>query len=66
MEAAAVLADEARCMDLSDRHANSYCVKRMLQADQVPSRQHFFVPLPGLRSVALVNIFLSNRELLLH
>ncbi|KAL8098992.1 N-terminal acetyltransferase A complex auxiliary subunit NAA15-like isoform X2 [Apium graveolens] len=35
LEAAAVLADEARCMDLSDRHANSYCVKRMLQADQV-------------------------------
>ncbi|WOH05562.1 hypothetical protein DCAR_0624981 [Daucus carota subsp. sativus] len=35
LEAAAALADEARCMDLSDRYANSYCVKRMLQADQV-------------------------------
>uniref|UniRef100_A0A7N0RHA1 Uncharacterized protein n=1 Tax=Kalanchoe fedtschenkoi TaxID=63787 RepID=A0A7N0RHA1_KALFE len=33
--AAASLADEARCMDLSDRYINSECVKRMLQADQV-------------------------------
>ncbi|PWA97460.1 N-alpha-acetyltransferase 15, NatA auxiliary subunit [Artemisia annua] len=34
--AAAALADEARCMDLADRYVNSQCVKRMLQADQVP------------------------------
>ncbi|KAI3777798.1 hypothetical protein L1987_47601 [Smallanthus sonchifolius] len=34
--AAAELADEARCMDLADRYVNSQCVKRMLQADQVP------------------------------
>ncbi|KAI7743200.1 hypothetical protein M8C21_020556, partial [Ambrosia artemisiifolia] len=34
--AAAALADEARCMDLADRYVNSMCVKRMLQADQVP------------------------------
>ncbi|GJY27417.1 N-alpha-acetyltransferase 15, NatA auxiliary subunit, partial [Tanacetum coccineum] len=34
--AAAALADEARCMDLADRYVNSHCVKRMLQADQVP------------------------------
>ncbi|XP_076930942.1 N-terminal acetyltransferase A complex auxiliary subunit NAA15-like [Bidens hawaiensis] len=34
--AAAALADEARCMDLADRYVNSLCVKRMLQADQVP------------------------------
>ncbi|KAK3219688.1 hypothetical protein Dsin_013658 [Dipteronia sinensis] len=36
LAAAAVLADEARCMDLADRYVNSECVKRMLQADQVP------------------------------
>ncbi|KAK1358310.1 hypothetical protein POM88_051566 [Heracleum sosnowskyi] len=35
MEAAAALADEDRCMDLADCYANSYCVKCMLQADQV-------------------------------
>uniref|UniRef100_A0A7N0VK31 Uncharacterized protein n=2 Tax=Kalanchoe fedtschenkoi TaxID=63787 RepID=A0A7N0VK31_KALFE len=35
LAAAAALADEARCMDLSDRYINSECVKRMLQADQV-------------------------------
>ncbi|WOG99228.1 hypothetical protein DCAR_0518576 [Daucus carota subsp. sativus] len=35
LAAAAALADEARCMDLADRCANSDCVKRMLQADQV-------------------------------
>ncbi|KAK4479629.1 hypothetical protein RD792_015155 [Penstemon davidsonii] len=35
LAAAAALADEARCMDLSDRYVNSECVKRMLQADQV-------------------------------
>lgn len=35
LEAAAALADEARCMDLADRYINSECVKRMLQADQV-------------------------------
>ncbi|OIW03837.1 hypothetical protein TanjilG_30113 [Lupinus angustifolius] len=35
LAAAAVLADEARCMDLADRYVNSECVKRMLQADQV-------------------------------
>ncbi|KAI3766668.1 hypothetical protein L2E82_16737 [Cichorium intybus] len=34
--ASAALADEARCMDLADRYVNSQCVKRMLQADQVP------------------------------
>nr|GEV96903.1 N-terminal acetyltransferase A complex auxiliary subunit NAA15-like isoform X2 [Tanacetum cinerariifolium] len=34
--AAAALADEARSMDLADRYVNSQCVKRMLQADQVP------------------------------
>ncbi|KAL2332403.1 hypothetical protein Fmac_019984 [Flemingia macrophylla] len=33
--AAAAFADEARCMDLADRHVNSECIKRMLQADQV-------------------------------
>ncbi|KAK2651397.1 hypothetical protein Ddye_011253 [Dipteronia dyeriana] len=36
LTAAASLADEARCMDLADRYVNSECVKRMLQADQVP------------------------------
>ncbi|KAK1576952.1 hypothetical protein Q3G72_017810 [Acer saccharum] len=36
LAAAAALADEARCMDLADRYVNSECVKRMLQADQVP------------------------------
>ncbi|XP_050231671.1 N-terminal acetyltransferase A complex auxiliary subunit NAA15 [Mercurialis annua] len=36
LTAAAALADEARCMDLADRYVNSECVKRMLQADQVP------------------------------
>ncbi|BBG99035.1 tetratricopeptide repeat-containing protein [Prunus dulcis] len=36
LPAAAALADEARCMDLADRYINSDCVKRMLQADQVP------------------------------
>ncbi|KAM5578948.1 N-terminal acetyltransferase A complex auxiliary subunit NAA15 [Rosa sericea] len=36
LAAAAALADEARCMDLADRYINSECVKRMLQADQVP------------------------------
>ncbi|CAI0474475.1 unnamed protein product [Linum tenue] len=36
LPAAAALADEARCMDLADRYINSECVKRMLQADQVP------------------------------
>ena len=35
LPAAAALADEARRMDLADRHINSECVKRMLQADQV-------------------------------
>ncbi|XP_057968135.1 N-terminal acetyltransferase A complex auxiliary subunit NAA15 [Malania oleifera] len=35
LAAAAVLSDEARCMDLADRYINSECVKRMLQADQV-------------------------------
>ncbi|CAN1836317.1 N-terminal acetyltransferase A complex auxiliary subunit NAA15 [Linum perenne] len=35
LQAAAALADEARCMDLADRYINSECVKRMLQADQV-------------------------------
>ncbi|XP_057451305.1 N-terminal acetyltransferase A complex auxiliary subunit NAA15-like [Lotus japonicus] len=35
LAAAAAFADEARCMDLSDRYVNSECVKRMLQADQV-------------------------------
>ncbi|GAA0157196.1 acetyltransferase [Lithospermum erythrorhizon] len=34
-QAAAALADEARCLDLADRYVNSDCVKRMLQADQV-------------------------------
>ncbi|XP_050384710.1 N-terminal acetyltransferase A complex auxiliary subunit NAA15 [Argentina anserina] len=36
LAAAAALADEARCLDLADRYINSECVKRMLQADQVP------------------------------
>ncbi|CAD5317743.1 unnamed protein product [Arabidopsis thaliana] len=36
LTAAAALADEARGMDLADRYINSECVKRMLQADQVP------------------------------
>ncbi|XP_028756144.1 N-terminal acetyltransferase A complex auxiliary subunit NAA15 [Neltuma alba] len=35
LAAAAAFSDEARCMDLADRHINSECVKRMLQADQV-------------------------------
>ncbi|KAL2926915.1 N-terminal acetyltransferase A complex auxiliary subunit NAA15 [Bienertia sinuspersici] len=39
LKAAAALADEARCMDLSDRYINSECVKRMLQADEVTSAE---------------------------
>ena len=35
LPAAALLADEARSMDLADRFLNSECVKRMLQSDQV-------------------------------
>ena len=33
--ASAAVADEARCMDLSDRYLNSFCVKRMLANNDI-------------------------------